>query len=278
MEVGDRARAKHQLQHVNYYRVRAYWVPNEIPAGLDDHAFAPGTKLATIFDLYAFDQKLRLLVLDAIERIEVSLRTRWVNVLSLRYGSHAYLRSEVFSNPRKYDACLQRLHSEVLKSQETFVRHYRSRYSEPKLPPIWSIAEVLTFGQLSLWIQYLRHGLDRAEIAAAYGIDEQVLVSVIRHLSYVRNVCAHHSRLWNREMTVAMKLPLNPRWLHQEFNRSAGNRLYNTLVVLAYLLDTISPASEWRRSALELMDKFPSVDVVAMGFPADWRKSRYWKH
>ena len=277
MDVGDRASAKHYLSHINYYRLRAYWLPYEIAAGPDEHAFAPQTTLETILGLYAFDQKLRLLVLDAIERIEVSLRARWANVLSLRYGSHAYARPELFKDARKYDHCLTRLRKDVGESKEIFVRHYRSKYSDPSLPPIWSIAEIFTFGQLSMWIQNLRHGSDRAEISSVYGVDEQILVSFAHHLSYVRNVCAHHSRLWNREMTVAMKLPSNPSWLKAEFSHAAERRLFNTLVMLGYLLGIISPRSQWRQSVCQLVDRYPHIDLAAMGFPRDWRGQTSWR-
>lgn len=277
MDVGDRASANHYLRHINYYRLRAYWLPYETAARLDEHAFAPQTTLATILDLYAFDRKLRLLVLDAIERIEVSLRARWANVLSLRYGSHAYAHRELFNDGALYHKCIARLHTDVAESKEIFVRHYRSKYSDPSLPPIWSIAEILTFGQLSMWIKNLRHGPDRAAISSAYGIDEQVLVSFAHHLSYVRNVCAHHSRLWNREMTVAMKLPSNPSWLKAEFNRAAERRLFNTLVMLVYVLGIISPGSHWRQSVCKLVDRHPHVDVASMGFPRDWRGRELWR-
>lgn len=278
MFVTDRAAAMQLLAHVSYYRLRAYWLPDEVPASRPgDHAFKPDTQFETIVDLYSFDRKLRLLVMDAIERIEVSLRTGWAYVLSLRCGSHGYLDPTLFRKCREHEKCLLKLREEIQRSQETFVLHYRKTYTEPELPPIWVACELLSFGQLSLWYQNLKHGSDRVEIAAAYGIDEQILKSFAHHLTFVRNVCAHHSRLWNREMTIKMKVPANPEWLGMSFNSANIKRLYNTLVMLAYVLDIISPRSQWRANLLALLGQHPKVDLAAMGFPGDWRDSEIWE-
>lgn len=277
MTVASRDRALQHLQHINYYRLRAYWLPNEVPASaMGDHAFRPGTDFDDILDLYSFDRKLRLLVMDAIERVEVSLRTRWAHVLALRYGAHAYVDAAHFRNANRHAKCLDKLREEYQRSQETFVLHYRKTYTQPELPPFWGICELLSFGQLSLWYQNLADGADRVAIAKPYGVDEQILKSFAHHLTYVRNVCAHHSRLWNREMTIGLKIPARPQSLCAEFSTAMPKRIYNTLVMLAYLLDTISPGSAWRKHLCDLMDEHPQVDTAAMGFPADWQARPLW--
>jgi abortive infection bacteriophage resistance protein len=278
MIVTDRALALQHLEHISYYRLRAYWLPNEAPAANDsDHAFRADTWFETIIDLYSFDRKLRLLVMDAIERIEVSLRTRWAYVLALRYGPHAYLDAKLFRKATQYAKCLTRLQEELERNNETFVLHYKQKYTTPELPPLWAVCELLTFGQLSLWFQNLAQSAARVEIAKPYGVDEQIIASFAHHLSYVRNVCAHHMRLWNREMTIGMKLPAHPNWLNATFNPHLPKRLYNTLIMLTYMLDRISPASRWRASLLALLEEHPAVDLAAMGFPDDWRQAAIWE-
>jgi abortive infection bacteriophage resistance protein len=278
MAVADEEAAKQRLLHLNYYRLRAYWLPDEVPTAVPgDHAFKSGTQFETILDLYSFDRKLRLLVMDAIERVEVSLRTRWAYMLSLRYGAHAYLDPALFSKTKDHEKCLAKLRAEFENSRETFVLHYRKTYSEPDMPPLWGACELLTFGQLSLWFQNIKDGTVRAEISRPYGVDEQIIKSFAHHLTYVRNVCAHHSRLWNREMTVGMKVPARPDWLGAAFNAEKPKRLYNTLVMLTYMLDTISARSQWRANLLALLGQHPKVDLAAMGFPADWRDSAIWE-
>ena len=278
MTVADRQAALQYLDHINYYRLRAYWLPSETPAAAnDDHAFKLGTRFETIIDLYSFDRKLRLLVMDAIERIVVSLRTRWANILALRYGPHAYLDARLFRRPTQHARCLTKLQEELERSRETFVLHYRATYTDPELPPLWSVCELLTFGQLSQWFSNLATGADRREISKPYGVDEQIIGSFAHHLAYVRNVCAHHMRLWNREMTIGMKIPNHPDWLGSAFNEAKPKRIYNTLLMLAHLLDSISPRSQWRQHLFSLFEEHLAVDFSAMGFPADWRTSAIWK-
>lgn len=278
MTVRDRERACHLLHNINYYRLRAYWLPDEVPSACPgDHAFREGTDFDEIVDLYSFDRKLRLLVMDAIERVEVSLRTRWAHVLALRHGPHAYLDPALFRNATQHGKCVQRLREEFERSHETFVLHYRKTYTEPELPPFWGICELLSFGQLSLWFQNLKDGADRVEIARLYGVDEQIIKSFAHHLTYVRNVCAHHSRLWNREMTIGMKVPSKPEWLGGAFNTEMPKRIYNTLVMLSYMLGIISPTSSWRKQLSALLDEHPRIDQGAMGFPSAWRESPIWE-
>lgn len=277
MVVADRASALQYLEHISYYRLRAYWLPREVPAANEgDHAFQPGISFESVLDLYSFDRKLRLLVLDAIERVEVSLRTRWAYVMALRYGPHAHLDAAQFREATLHAKYLARLKEELDRSNETFVIHYRKKYTDPGLPPLWGISELLTFGQLSLWFQNIKEGAARVEIAKPYGLDEQIIGSFAHHLSYVRNVCAHHMRLWNREATIGMKLPARPDWLGNTFNHAQPKRLYNTLVMLAYMLNAISPASRWRTHLLDLLHEHPAVNQNEMGFPADWRNAAFW--
>lgn len=278
MTVSDIEAARHHLCHINYYRLRAYWLPDEQPAATPgDHAFKPGTRFETILDLYGFDRKLRLLVMDAIERVEVSLRTRWAYELANRYGPSAHEDVALFRDADKHERCLNNIRAELGRSRETFVQHYRQTYSDPAMPPLWVVCEVMSFGQLSEWYQNLSDSKDRKSIAQTYGVDEQILESVCHHLTYVRNVCAHHSRLWNREMTISMKLPRNPDWLGACFNAAVPKRLYNTLVMLTYLLDVISPESRWRANLLALLGQHPKINLIAMGFPEDWRVSTIWE-
>lgn len=278
MAVADRAIALHHLEHISYYRLRAYWLPSEAPATHGrDHAFRAGTRFETIIDLYSFDRKLRLLVMDAIERVEVSLRTRWAYVLVHRYGPHAYLNAALFRKATRHAKCLTRLQEELERSRETFVLHYNQKYTDPELPPLWAVSELLTFGQLSLWFGNLADGAARVEIVRPYELDEQIIGSFAHHLAYVRNVCAHHMRLWNREMTIGMKLAVRPKWLGEIFNPELPKRLYNTLIMLAYMMNRISPASRWRASLLALLEEHPAVDLAAMGFPDGWQQVAIWQ-
>lgn len=145
-----------------------------------------------------------------------------------------------------------------------------SAIPDHRLPPSWVSCEVLSFGQLSVCYENLAHGNDRRHIAEPYGVDEQILVSFAHHLTYARNVCAHHSRLWNREMTITMKLPRRATSLGASFNPNMPRRFYSALTMLAFMLWRISTGSTWRAQLLKLLEEHPSVDLTSMGFRADW--------
>ncbi len=272
MVIDDRNHAKRYLSHLNYYRLAAYWLPYE--EDHPTHLFKTGTNFDLIIEHYVFDRGLRLLVMDAIERIEVSIRTQWAYHLSHSYGPHAHLQRELFKSKWPYPDNVARLKKSAGRSSEIFIRHFK-KYDED-LPPLWAICEIMTLGQLSQWYANLRHGYDRNKIARVYGLDELNLTSFLHHLSIVRNHCAHHARLWNREFTFAWKFPKRkPTGLIANFNLQDGKRMYNTLVMLAYLLDQINPNS-WKVRLSILLRKFPSVQIRNMGFPDDWRDRPIW--
>jgi abortive infection bacteriophage resistance protein len=132
----------------------------------------------------------------------------------------------------------------------------------------------MSLGLLSRWYSNLRPMPTRSAIASVYGVDERVLQSWLHHLTIVRNVCAHHGRLWNREFTVAAKQPHRPPIIANAFRANARN-LYNSLLVLLFLMDIVSPGHHWRTRLRTLLDRQKRLDE--MGFPKDWQSQAIWK-
>jgi len=229
MQIPDKDSARHYLSSLNYYRLGAYWLPFETNHAT--HTFKDGTSFDDVIDLYVFDRELRLLVLDAIERIEVSIRTTWAYYLAHTHGAHSFLDESIFRDSEKYSRCLEALEKEVRLSTEVFIKHYLNKYTNPPLPPVWSIVEVMSLGQLSKWYFNLKHRRDRQSIATIYDLDERVLTSFLHHLTIVRNLCAHHSRLWNRKIRFQLKIPRRPNNLMSCMNQEQPKKLYNTLVM-----------------------------------------------
>ncbi|MCF6362403.1 MAG: Abi family protein [Gammaproteobacteria bacterium] len=275
MQIPTRERARHYLSHLNYYRLGAYWLPFE--ADHTAHRFKSGTQFDDVVSLYVFDRELRLLVMDAIERLEVSIRTQWAYHLAHAHGPHAYMDTAIFKKASTHQRCLETLEEELDRSKEVFVSHYKNNYTDPALPPIWAAVEVMSLGQLSKWVSGLTHGRDRQAIAKCYGIDETLLVSFLHHLTIVRNICAHHGRLWNRRFGFQLKLPKRPKPLSESLNRQRPKQLYNTLTMLEYFMNTISPGHHWRARLIELFEKHPIADLGAMGFPEDWQARLIWQ-
>lgn len=278
MVVPDRAQAEHFLRHLSYYRLRAYWLPFErlaVTAG--DHLFKVDTSLADVVRLYMFDRELRLLIMDAIERIEVSLRGGWAHHLAMKYGPHGYLDPNYYDRADRYAKAYSGLLEEIERSKDTFVLHYQSKYDDPAQPPVWMTAEVMSLGQLSKWLGNLKYRPDRQAIARPYGIDEKILVSVAHHLTYVRNICAHHGRLWNKQFTVTMTVPNAPASLKLAMNPVSTRKLYNTLVAIGYLVEIVAPGSGWRRRVIDLLASCDLASPSDMGFPEGWETKPFWR-
>lgn len=277
MAFGNVERAAHYLGELNYYRLSGYWLRYE-----DDHAnhrFVAGTTFEDVLADYVFDRELKLLILDAVERLEVSIRTRWAHELGLRHGPHAHLDSALFK-PRSqnwsHPAAVSALIGNVEQSRERFIRHLRGTYDE-LLPPIWAVVEVLSLGQISRWFSNLRYAADRNAIAARYGLDETLLASLLHHVSIVRNICAHHGRLWDRDLPFRAQLPRkHPIALVESLNREHSGHTYNTLTLLGWLIGRISPGQTWVARVCRHVIGHPPA-TAAMGFPDDFRDRPIWR-
>ncbi len=273
MIVEDSDDAEFYLRHLNYYRLGAYWLPFE--ANHTTHAFRPGTRFSDVLNLYVFDRELRLLVMDAIERTEVSVRSQWAYHLAQRHGPHAHLDRSLAFRDTRWQANLDKLCDEVKRSDEVFIKHLVATYAEA-LPPVWAACEVMSLGLLSRWYTNLQPMPTRQAIAMAYGLDAKVLGSFLHHLSLVRNVCAHHSRLWNREFTITPAQPRSkPMGLAKQW-QPESRKLYNTLLILLHFMDTMAPRHRWRKRVKHLIAHH-SVPVAAMDFPPDWEQRSIWQ-
>ncbi|WP_200881982.1 Abi family protein [Nitrincola sp. A-D6] len=279
MIIDDKAKAEFYLSQLNYYRFAAYCLPFE-----QDHAthrFRQGTTFDTVLNLYIFDRELRLLVLDAIERVEVSLRTQLAYHLSHNHNSsHPHLNPALFHNPVGYGASLNKLDQDIKRSREEFIKHLTSKYEELQ-PPIWAVVELMTMGQLSKWFSNIEARSDRQAISRVYGLDEKIMTSFCEHLSLVRNHAAHHARLWNRDFTKTPMLPrrgdpklLSSLLLLPDTDRRL-RKLYNTFVILAYLMNTICGVNHWA-VRLEKLISNHHIDPIKMGFPSNWQQKDIW--
>ena len=273
MVIDDISTACFHLQHINYYRLGAYWLPFEINPVT--HDFKAGTNFTTVLALYNFDRELRLLVMDALERMEISIRTQWTHHMAHHHGAHSHLDQTLAVDSARYQQNLDGMSKEVRRADEVFIRHARNTYQET-LPAIWVVSEVLSLGLLSKLYSNLKPMPTRSAIATTYRLDEKLLASWLHHLTHIRNLCAHHSRLWNREfINTPMRPRKKPATLAGEFMEKS-RKLYNTLVILLYCMDTIAPHHRWRQKLIGLLDN-QHVPLTAMDFPVDWKTRAIWQ-
>lgn len=198
MAIPDAALAEFWLRHVSYYRLSAYWLYFELPKGTAGPRFRPGTRFDDVTALYDFDRGLRRLVMRGTEHVEVALRGSWAYALAHSGGSHAYLRQSLYRDRHEFKSSRTKLQQAVARSSETYIDHYRRTYTSPRLPPVWMVAEMMSFGQLSRWYSNIADRSLRNRIAAPLGLHETVLVPLVRHLTDVRNICAARAALESR--------------------------------------------------------------------------------
>jgi len=269
LTVHDLDRALRWLRSISYYRLSAYCLPFK-----DGEKFRPGTDFNDIAGLYIFDRKLRLLVLDAIERIEVAIRTSVTYEIAHAYGSFGHVDPANFAPSFDHTRFMGELADEEKRARETFAAHFRQRYREEPCLPVWMATELISFGTISKLYQSLQPPI-RQRIASPYTVDAQFLVSWLHALTYVRNVCAHHKRLWNRQLGIRPKFPSRSlAWPNQVPD---NGRLYSVLVVLRHMLRVVSPRSHWHERLFDLLEQHPNVPLEDMKFVPDWRNKVLWR-
>jgi len=284
--VPDPTQAEHSISSIGYYRFSAYALPFQQLNGATlnglDKPFAEDTSFNDILNVYEFDRNLRLHLLDAIERIEVSFRTSLVHKVSLQHGSHWYLDSSLFNTRFDHAKFISKIKYEFRPKRdssgnnyrhgETFIQHYFDKYTDPDLPPVWMICEILTLGTWSQVYKNLDSRQLKKEIAQDFGVAAIILEKWIHTLSNLRNLCAHHCRLWNRKF-VMKPIIANK---HSTF-LSSNDYLYAQVVVLFEILNQSHPNNSWASQLHSILDDYPTVNLQSMGFPEDWAEEPFWE-
>lgn len=268
--------AKKFLTNINYYRLSSYFFPFYKKRS---RKFKKSTTFSQISELYEFDNKLRSIIFESIQKIEISIRSRLINNYSIKYGSHWYTKLKLFKEYKDFTS----FQSKALKAidengkKEKFITHYTSKYDEPSMPANWMIIELMTFGQLSQLYKSLRNDKTKKNIAKDFGVTELVLESWLHNINYTRNICAHHIRLWNRNLRIT---PKNPRRVNYQFlNNKTGfshDKLYFTLSILIYLLKRIEVAGIQANMINEFIANCPESYRQNMGFPDNYKDEPLW--
>lgn len=307
--ISDEASALACLERIGYYRLSGYWYPfrkshlnaNPVTGALipdpktgkiiviveDD--FREETSFQQVMDLYVFDKRLRLIIMDAIERIEVALRVD----IALLLGKRSPLAHR---SPKEFDYAftkensmgetehqkwLKRLDKGFRKSKEEFVKHFKTKYFGED-PPLWIAVELWDFGMLSVVLEGLKYA-DRVQLAKKYQFCRpRLLTSAARNLNHVRNICAHHSRLWNRSPTDRITPTLLgeiPVLDHLAADVHAQSRLYGSAAMIQYILRTINPSTMWAerlKNHMKTLPKLEGISQVNAGFPLNWEELPLW--
>lgn len=289
--IQDKNKAIKYLESISYYRLSAYFLPYQ---QLKD-TFNKGVDFTQIIKTYMFDKGLRLLIFDCIERLEISIRTQFIYKMALHYNdSHWQDNKSLFTKPY-YNKIgnlidpysdLQNIISKAKTTRrpEVFIKHYIDNYNSPSNPPSWMCLELLTMGELSHIYRGLRNNNDKKRIASFFDVHHKVFTSWLHTLTYVRNLCAHHSRLWNRDLAIEpnrLKKPVG-KWVGQRYQNN--KRVFYFICILKYMLERINPNNNLKQKVEKLFKKYPTVPIRYTGIPSDkegnllnWQQEPLWQ-
>ncbi|WP_298764085.1 Abi family protein [uncultured Polaribacter sp.] len=291
LQVKDATKAIQYLQSISYYRLSAYFLPYQ----QTKDTFNAGVNFNQIVQTYMFDKDLRLLVFDCIERLEITIRTQFIYTMALHYkDAHWQDNKAIFKQPfynrvgnlvDPYND-LQNIISKAKSNRkpEVFIKHYIDTYQSPSNPPSWMCLELLTMGELSHIYRGLRNNEDKKRIASFFDVHHKVFTSWLHTLTYVRNLCAHHSRLWNRDLAIEPNRLLKPKgnWVNIRYQNN--KRMFYFLCVLKYMLDRANPTNTLANKVDDLFNKYPSVPIKYIGIPSDgkgnllnWKNEPLWQ-
>ena len=263
--IEDESESAEFLKYINYYRLSSYMRHYQIDK---DHKFKDGTCFSDITNLYCFDRDLKALTFKYIKRIEIALRAAVSHHMTTSYGSHWFYDDANYIDPLKKIALVFLIKGAIEHNgryKDTFIKYYYEKYHEPDLPPFWMVVETLSLGDLSKILTMLKDS-DGKQISKNFGTQFILLKSWIHALTPVRNISAHHSRLWNRRFKIKPKECKKFKCYHDDY---AEESFYAQAIIIYVLMKSIEPSNTFEK---ELQDLFKSYEINSnkMGFPQEW--------
>ncbi len=274
----DEEQAKHFLINISYYRLKGYWW--DLQTDRNSHKFQENTYFETVIDRYNFDRHLRLILFDAIERIEIALRTKMIYYLSQSFGGLWYLNYSLVSNHAIHEKALIDLKREFNRSQEIFIKDQKRRFPSEETDA-WKILEIASMGTLSKIYKNIHHQLpEKALVANSMGLNlHSELSSWLEAITYVRNIIAHHSKLWNSTMVKKPIFSLNNpigNWFNDELIDVQEKKPFLIISTMLYLCDEVTPSHQIRKKILDLFLNNPNIPIYKMGFLNHWEQQPIW--
>jgi abortive infection bacteriophage resistance protein len=283
----DEAAACNRLKNVSYYRLKGYWW--DMQSDTSQHLFHPNTYFEDILERYDFDRKLRHILFSSIEQIEIAVRTKLIYHLSLSYGGLWYLNPTLFETASKVKNgvaktthlhTLDELQKEFGRSQELFIKDHQRRYPGQSADA-WKILEVASMGTLSKLYKSLKINLsEKGLIANEMGVNSpHVFSGWMESIAYIRNIIAHHSRLWSRTMVKRPSVQLNNpsgAWFTQPLRQGQLDKPFSIISCMVYLCGHLNHSEDIKQRIIALINAYPNVPVYKYGFFNHWQDEPLW--
>jgi len=271
-----------KLAQVGYYRLSGFWYPcreicfdehgkaikvseNSKKLKRSDH-FIDGTSFDSIFTLYLFDKRLRLLLLDALERVEVYLRAviahelGEIDPLAYRDGSYVldkYKKSRADTQTESpWEKFLSKQQSLISNNKEDHIVWHKETNKEI---PFWVAIETWDFGMLNWYYRMLKWQYKNKVCSRIDNALSPVLENWLDTLNTLRNKCAHHARVWNIRIPNDVKLIQNDYFSRIGLDNESKQRMLGCLSIVWYIVSSIGPSSKWIHTAAQLLDTMPNI-------------------
>lgn len=260
LKVENRDRAIEVLSRINYYRLSAYMLTFK-----KDDKFENGITFDGIYDLYEFDKRLRNMIIGVLETIEITFRTEISYLIAHKYGSTGHMDATNFVDSKYHEDMIKEMDRQVCRSNEIFVQHHIKEY-EGRFP-VWVSVELVSLNLLSKMYSNLKNN-DKSRIAKeSYGVPYLYIRSWLHGLTMVRNICAHYGRLYNKTLTIKLKL------YKDMTNKGLKN---DTIFTAIYIMGELTKdKKEWYTlitNLKALIEQYKNVDISLMGFPVNWEE------
>ena len=265
MLIPDAERAKYFLSYCSYYRFCGYALHFEelTSSGERTHRYKPNTTFSAVEEIYHFDAALRRIIFHYTSLIEIDFRVAIGNESAWYYNNaHWFLEERRFKYTDKYLDFIKICKEEVEKSREVFIASYKRNYDTPALPPIWMLTELMSFAVWSKLYQNLADKRLRKKIAARQGIPEWYLVSWMQSLTVLRNACAHHARIWNRNFSLPPRL--SPR-ISSKISTGNEKKIFAMFLVIYDILKKLNREDDFRKEIEDLLKKHSEINPRHLG-------------
>jgi abortive infection bacteriophage resistance protein len=280
LEIESEEETAHFLSHICFYRLGEYW--HSMQSDDKNHNFKPGSKFTEVIELYCFDREFRILLFEVIEKLEISLRTKLIYHLSHEFDPWWFQNFDLFADSLALTKTLSGLEEEIARSRkETSLKnHFKNYKDDGRFPPAWKTLEQTSFGTLSKLYRNLKNSIkSKDRIAQEYGaVNHTYLPSWLQSIAQIRNYCAHHTRLWNRNLPSTVKLLAKPPlpWLEAAPKENEFQKIYVHLCLMKYLLNIVAPENQFTTCLQKLFNKYPNVDLSTLGIQKNWQDELLW--
>ena len=274
LSIEDENKVEGYIRNIGYFRLSAYFYPF-LKQPKEKHLFKDNSSFRKVMLIYRFDRKLRLLMFNEIEKIEVAIRSTIVNITAQETNDPFWMTNgETFIDMEQFGHTQTLIDKEYYRSKEDFIKHFKETYSN-NYPPAWELSEILSLGVLTRIYGNIKSCNIKKKIAKRFYLPIPVFQSWMTIITLTRNSCCHHARVWNRIYTLRPLIMRNMTrpWITNTIDKQ---RIFYNLCIIKYFADIISPNNHIKKSLNDLFEEFPIIDKTAMGFPANWESEPLW--